>query len=155
MERKEVNYEEMLKEADNNWCAAEIIWDVDKKLSNQYGLLLALSGEIYLKYILLASGRYKGVIKEHDLLHLYNMMDEEDKDGIKKILINQPKKYQPLFDKYTLDFFFKELERNESLFTNSRYCYENYQKKFYEYFGAIYEMINAFRTYAHDYINIH
>ncbi|NDO52278.1 HEPN domain-containing protein [Lachnospiraceae bacterium MD335] len=148
MKHKEINYTVMLKAADDNWCAAEIIRKAEK-LYYPFSILLALSGEIYLKYILLIKCGRIG-IKTHDLLRLYKMLSEEVQNEINDIIVNQPKEFQSiLFEGYTLSHYIEELEKNSSLFINSRYYYENYQKELFKYFGGIYETIKAFRTYAH------
>ena len=150
MKSKNVNYEEMLKAADDYWRAAEIICDADNKLFNQYRLLLAFSGEVYLKYILLKKG-YSNNIEKHDLLYLYNRLDKRIQNEINDILIKQPKKYRPLwYEPYTLNHYIEELEKNRFLVMNSRYYYEDYKKEFWIYTEGIYEIIRAFRTYAHD-----
>ena len=84
MKSKNVNYEEMLKAADDYWRAAEIIWDADDKLFNQYRLLLAFSGEVYLKYILLKNG-YSNNIENHDLFGLYDRLDKRIQNEINDI----------------------------------------------------------------------
>lgn len=107
-----------------------------------------------MKYILLKKGR-SSTIEQHDLFNLYEMLDKEIQDKIKCILINQPKKFQPLYyEQHTWDHYIEQLKKNRSLVMYSRYYYENYEKEFWIYFGGIYEIIKAFRTYAHDYVSL-